>query len=194
MLIQCQEGDSVCYNRDMDKPARDILISHAQIEAKIKEIARQIAGKYRGKNLLILAVLNGSILLASDLLRALWQEGLTDVTLDTVCITSYGRGREAIQKPELLKDVRLDIAERHVLVVEDIIDTGETLAFLLGLLQKRHPASLKMFTLLSKPSRRKTQIEAEYTGFVIDDLWVEGYGLDTDGKYRGNPNICFRKS
>ncbi len=177
----------------MDKPAKDILIPHDKIAAKIQEIAQEIAVKHRGKDLIVLSVLNGSVLLAADLLRSLWHEGLTDITFDTVCLRSYDIGTEATQRPKLLKDTKVDLKDRHVLIVEDIIDTGRTLTTLLELLRKRQPASLEVFALLSKPSRREATIEADYTGFVIEDLWVEGYGLDTGGKYRGNPDITYRK-
>lgn len=178
----------------MDKPAEDVLIPREKIQAKIQELAKEIAKRYKDKSLIVLAVLNGSTLLAADLLRTLWQEGLTDIIFDTIAIRSYTHGTEATQEPELLKNTTLDLVGRPVLVVEDIIDTGQTLTTLVKFLQRRHPASIEIFTLLSKPSRRKVTLEADYTGFIIDDLWVEGYGLDTNGKFRGSPDILYRKA
>ena len=176
------------------QPSEDILIPRQDIQDKITELAKQVAKEYHGKHLILLAVLNGSLFVATDLMKALWQEGLTDVVFDTLAVSSYEHATEAVHEPRLTKDCKTDIAGRHVLLVEDIIDTGRTLVFVLDLLKKRQPATLKTLTLLSKPSRREVTIEADYTGFVIDNVWVEGYGLDTDGMFRGSPDILKRVS
>lgn len=167
---------------------REIQIAPEQIRARIGELADQIIEKYTGKRLLLLGVLKGSFVLMADLSRQLFLRGLDDVEIDFISITSYGPNTESSRNPRLIKDVEIDVTGRHVLLVEDIVDTGHSLAALQALLSTRGIASLETLCLLSKPSRREIQVPVEYVGFEVD-FWAEGYGLDSDQYGRTCPGI-----
>ncbi len=180
---------------------RELLFSKDQVEARLEELALKIAQKYEGKGLLLVGVLNGAFIVMADLARALFQAGLTDIEIDFVQVSSYGSDTESSRHPRLVKDCSLDVYSRHVLLVEDIVDTGYSLAALQSIFAARGVASIETFSLLSKPSRREVEVSVDYIGFVVGD-WVEGLGLDTNQQGRGNPNIvrvvppspvCFRK-
>ena len=166
----------------------DLLISRDQIAARIDEIAAQIDADYAGKGeLVLIGVLKGSFIFLADLARRLTIRH----RVEFIAVTSYG-DRESTESGavRLLMDVRHDIAGKHVLVVEDIIDTGHTLAYLLRLLGARGPASMKACTLLRKPDRMQVEVPIAYLGFDIADVWVVGYGLDFAERYRTLPDIC----
>ena len=165
-----------------------ILIPHKKIHLRINSLATEIAKTYSDKNMLLLAVLNGSMPTATLLMQALWKKGLRDVELDTISISSYGKS-DIPNEPVLKKEPSIPLEKRHVLIVEDIIDTGHTMHFLYKYLIDKKAKSIRTFTLLSKPSKRETPFVADYTGFEIGDEWVEGFGLDTNQKGRGNPDI-----
>ncbi|MBI3926062.1 MAG: hypoxanthine phosphoribosyltransferase [Armatimonadetes bacterium] len=148
-------------------------------------MARQITADYQGNELLLLCVLKGSILLTADLMRRI----SLPVVVDFIGISSYGDATESSGVVRILKDLEEDIAGRHVLIVEDIVDTGLTLSYLVRALQLRKPASLKVCTLLSKPARRRVEVDVHYLGFTIEDRFVIGYGLDYSGRYRHLPYI-----
>ncbi|MBQ2217893.1 MAG: hypoxanthine phosphoribosyltransferase, partial [Firmicutes bacterium] len=134
-------------------------------------------------------ILKGSVPFMADLMRAI----TLDVEMDFMSVSSYGSGTKTSGVVRILKDLDSDIAGKNVLIVEDIIDSGLTLAYLKEYLAKRNPKSIKIVTMLSKPARRKADIEADYTGFVVDDKFIVGYGLDIDQKYRNLPYISWIK-
>jgi len=166
----------------------DLLISRDQIAARVDELAAQIDADYADSGeLVLIGVLKGSFIFLADLARRLTIRH----RVEFIAISSYG-DRESTESGavRLLMDVRHDIAGKPVLVVEDIIDTGHTLAYLLRLLEARAPASLKACTLLAKPDRLQVEVPIAYLGFNIDDVWVVGYGLDFAERYRTLPDIC----
>lgn len=163
-----------------------VLLSRQQIRSKIGELAAAIEKDYRGKNPLLVGVLKGSFIFLSDLVRAL----TLPLEIEFVRLSSYV-GRDTSGRVEVVQDVRVPIESRHVLVVEDIVDTGLSLRVLLEHLRQKNPASLKLCALLDKPSRRKEPLSIDYLGFTIPNLFVVGYGLDCDEKFRHLPDICY---
>lgn len=162
------------------------LIDEARLQARIKELGQQISADYAGQNLLLLCILKGGVLFLSDLMRQI----SIPHEIDFLAVSSYGREvRESTGVVRILKDLDEPIAGRSVLIVEDIVDTGHTLAYITNILQARQPASLKICTLLDKKERRQVDIPVDYTGFVIPDKFVFGYGLDLDEKLRNLPFI-----
>ena len=168
----------------MDKPK--VIIPREEIANKVAELATQLRKDYRGKNPLLIGILKGSFVFMSDLVRAM----NIPVEIDFVRLSSYGAGKESSGKIKLIKDVETPIKDRHVLVVEDIVDRGLTMRFLLDYLSFRKPASLKLCTLFDKPSRRKVEVPINYRGFTIPDAFVVGYGLDFNEGYRYLPDLC----
>ena len=162
----------------------DVFINEATIAAKVKELGEAITRDYQGKELTIIAVMKGSLFFAVDLARAI------DLPLkfEVLGVSSYV-GTETTGEVRITSDVTKPMAGRHLLVVEDIIDTGLTMKFLLENLSARHPASLKICTLLEKPARARAVVPIDYKGFVIEDKFVVGYGLDYDERYRNLPFI-----
>ena len=158
----------------------DILLSESQIQQRVSELGGRISADYAGLNPLLLCVLKGGYVFLADLTRCLTIRH----DVDFMAVSSYGDGTESSGVVRILKDLDRDINGRHVLVVEDIIDTGRTLAYLMQNLRVRQPASLKVCTLLNKPSRREIHLDVDYTGFEIPDRFVIGYGLDYAGHYR----------
>lgn len=167
----------------------DTLISHGDIQMKIHKIASTIAADFNGKNVLVIGVMKGSFMVMADLIRALHEAGLHDLTVAAVTVGSYGSETVSSKKPKLKHEIDIDIKGRNILLIEDIVDTGHTLQFIIDELLARGVLSVKTFSLLSKPSRREIKIEADYIGFIIPNVWVQGYGLDTDEWGRGNPDI-----
>ncbi len=161
------------------------LFDAPAIAARIREIARQIEQDYAGETLVAIIVMKGSLMFAADLLRAMPEQ---DVIVEYLGVTSYA-GTESTGTVRITHDLASDISGKHVLLVEDIVDTGRTLSYLLENLRSRRPASLKMVTLLDKPSRRTVVLDPDYSGFVIPDHFVVGFGLDLDQRYRNLPFI-----
>ncbi len=153
------------------------LITQTQIRERIAQLAQTIATDYKGEKIVLVGVLKGSFIFLADLSRALWEAGFEATEIDFVGISSYGDDTETSRNPRIYLDLSTDIQNRHVLIVEDIVDTGYSLESLLRILNSRHPASLKTCVLLSKTSRREIQVPVEYIGFDVDG-WIEGYGLD----------------
>ncbi|WP_027480809.1 hypoxanthine phosphoribosyltransferase [Deinococcus pimensis] len=151
-----------------------VQISTQEIQARIEELGAQIARDYEGKEPHLICVLNGAFLFHSDLVRALRMP----LTVDFMAVSSYGSAKQSSGEVRLVKDLSLPLSNRHVILVEDIVDTGITMQYLLHYLQGRGPASLKVAALLSKPSRRKVEVPVDYLGFTIPDAFVYGYGLD----------------
>ncbi len=163
-----------------------ILFSRQEIEATVKNLATEIAKDYWGKNPLLIGVLKGSFIFMADLIR------LLDIPLeiDFIRLSSYGQGTESSGKVKVVQDISTQIVGRDVLVVEDIVDTGYSLTFLLGYLKEKKPASLKLCVLADKPSRRQVLVPIDYLGFTVPNKFLVGYGLDWSDKYRNLPDIC----
>ncbi len=161
------------------------LLSEARIQARVREMGAQLARDYAGKDLVVVGLLNGVYPFFADLTRALD----LDFEVGFMQVSSYGGGTESTGEVHILKDLDTSIQGRHALVVEDIVDTGLTLFKVRHLLLDREPASLRICTLLDKPSRRKIEVPVDYTGFSIEDHFVVGYGLDYDGKLRNLPYV-----
>ena len=162
-----------------------VLLSHEAIQARIQEMGREIARDYAGREPHLVGVLKGAFTFLSDLTRAID----LPMTLDFIAVSSYGATTKTSGEVRLIKDLDQGLDGRDLLVVEDIVDTGLTLNYLLNLLRARGPRTLKVVTLLSKPSRRLVQIPVDYVGFTIDDHFVVGYGLDFNEKYRNLKDI-----
>jgi hypoxanthine phosphoribosyltransferase len=173
-------------------PAQEILIDEETLQGRITALGTQINQDYRGvEALLLIAVLKGSVLFLADLMRQIH----VPHAIDFMAVSSYGSGvRESTGVVRIDLDLRQDIGGKHLLIVEDIIDSGTTLAYIRGLLMARGPASLKICTLLNKPSRRQSPIVVDYVGFDIPDKFVFGYGLDLDELYRNLPYVAVART
>ncbi len=161
------------------------LLSEAQIQVRVQELGAQLTRDYAGKELVVIGLLNGVFPFFADLVRAMDM----DLDISFMQVASYGGGTESTGEVHILKDLDRSIQGFHALVVEDIVDTGLTLFKVGNLLKDREPLSLKICTLLDKPSRRKVQVPVDYVGFTIEDHFVVGYGLDFDGKLRNLPYV-----
>jgi hypoxanthine phosphoribosyltransferase len=166
-----------------------VLIDEARLQARVRELGAELSRDYRGKELTLLGVLKGSVFFVTDLARAID----LPLTVELLGVSSYQGGTETTGEVRITSDVTKPMAGKHILVVEDIIDTGLTMKFLLENLAARHPASLKVCSLLEKPARARTKIDIDYKGFVIDDVFVVGYGLDFGERYRNLPFIGVMK-
>lgn len=163
-----------------------VLLSETQIAERVREMGAQISQDYaHNPNVLLIGVLRGVAVFFGDMMRAV----SLPVDIDFMSISSYGASTRSSGVVRILKDLDENITGRHVLILEDIIDTGLTLSYLVRLLQERRPASLEICTLLDKPSRRLIEVPVKYVGFTIPDQFVVGYGLDYDQKYRNLPYV-----
>lgn len=162
-----------------------ILISESELSKKVSELGQKISDDYRDKKLLMVSVLKGSIMFMADLMRAV------DIPLrvDFMSVSSYGSGTKTSGVVKIIKDLDIPIEGYDLLIVEDILDSGETLGYLKSILEKRNPKSVAIATLLDKPGRRRVDIKADYIGFEIPDEFVVGYGLDYDERYRNLPYV-----
>ena len=163
----------------------DVLIPHAQIQARVAELGAQISADYSGKDLTVIGILKGSVLFMADLIRAISMP----LAIDFMAVTSYGASTTSSGNVRILKDLDSSITGRHLLIVEDIIDSGLTMQYLLNNLASRGAASLRVCTLLDKPERRLTDVRADYTGFAVPNEFLVGYGLDYNQMYRNLPDI-----
>lgn len=162
-----------------------ITLTEEELQAKVGELARQVSLDYAGEDVLLIGIMKGSTFFLTDLSRRLTCE----LVMDYMTVSSYGAGTRSSGTVRVLKDLDVDIRDRHVLIVEDIVDSGNTLSYLLEMLGDRRPASLKICALLDKPSRREQQVPIAYKGFTIPDLFVVGYGMDYNQRYRHLPYI-----
>ncbi len=162
-----------------------VLISEGEVDKKIREMAAEISKRYEGETLHLICVLRGGVFFMCELAKRL----TVPVTLDFMSVSSYGDGTESSGQIKIVKDLDDSIEGKHVLVVEDIIDSGRTLSKLMELLESRRPASLALCTLLDKPERRVVEVDVDYTGFQIPDLFVVGYGLDCAQQHRNYPFV-----
>lgn len=163
----------------------NVLISEEELEKRIGEMAEQINEEYKGKAVHLICVLKGSIFLTCGLAKRL----TCPVTFDFMSVSSYGDAKESSGRVKIVKDLDESIEGKDVIIIEDIIDSGRTLSYLIDLLKARKPESLKLCTLLDKPDRRVSHVDVDYTGFQIPDKFVVGYGLDYAQKYRNLPYI-----
>ena len=173
----------------MHRDIAEILISEEEIHAKVVELGKQITHDYQGKNLLLLGVLKGAVPFIIDLARAI--DLLVDI--DYMAISSYGNETHSSGVVRILKDLEAPIDQKHVLIVEDIVDSGLTLNYLMGMLKKRDPLSVQVCTLLNKVQKRDVEVELTYEGFTIPMLFVVGYGMDYSQLYRNLPYIGILK-
>ncbi|MEG1578862.1 MAG: hypoxanthine phosphoribosyltransferase [Oscillospiraceae bacterium] len=169
----------------LDNDMEQVLFSAAELDRRTTELAAEIDRDYAGKAPLLIGILRGSFIFMADLTRKI----TLPVTVDFMAMSSYGRGTKSTGQVEIKKDLSEDIEGRDVIVVEDILDSGNTLYYLLKILEARGPASVKLCALLDKPERREKPVELTYRGFSIPDSFVVGYGLDYAEKYRNLPYI-----
>ena len=163
-----------------------VIITREEIAKMVAELATQIGKDYEGKNPLLIGILKGSFVFMSDLIRSM----NIPLEIDFVRLSSYGASKESSGKIKVLKRLETAIKSRHVLIVEDIVDGGLTVHFLLDYLKRRKPSSLKLCALFDKPSRRKVEVAIDYRGFTVPDAFVVGYGLDFDENFRYLPDLC----
>ena len=169
----------------LERDIESVLFTQEQLAQRVQEIADQITADYQGKEITLVSVLRGSFVFMADLCRRID----LPCTVDFMSVSSYGSGTSSTGQVQITKDLSGDISGRHLLVVEDILDSGNTLSYLLKLLEQRKPASIRLCTLLDKPDRRVKPVEVHYSGFTIPDAFVVGYGLDYAEKYRNLPYI-----
>jgi hypoxanthine phosphoribosyltransferase len=166
----------------------ELLIEEKEIKNKVKSLAQQIKLDYKeSNNLVLIGLLRGSVIFISDLIREI---GFENSTIDFIAVSSYGNKMSSSKNIKIIKDIEEDIEGKDVIIIEDIIDTGYTLNHIKQLLTDRKPKSLKICTLLDKPSKREVNIHIDYTGFIIEDYFIVGYGIDFSQKYRCLPYIA----
>lgn len=163
------------------------LISQKEIEAKVIELAKKIEKDYENQELLVVGVLKGAFVFVSDLVRNI----NLDLSIDFMAVSSYGMSTQSRGVVKINKDIEMDITGKNVIIVEDIIDTGLTLKYIKEYLSGKNAKSVRICTLLDKPSRRKCDVEVDYIGFEIEDLFIVGYGIDCKEKYRNLPYIAY---
>ncbi len=186
MVGQANVDLSASYARDA---VRTVLLDAEQIQAKLREIGEAISRDYDGLEPLLVAVLRGGAMVMADLLRAI----TIPVMVDFIAISSYGPTSRASGAVRFLKDIEIPVEGRHVILVEDMLDTGLTLNYILRVLRSRRPASLEVAALFDKSARRLANIRPRYRGFELPDEFVVGYGLDLDERYRNLPFLCVLK-
>ncbi len=173
----------------MKNDIKKVLLDEVTLAKRIKEMGEEISKDYAGKEIIVIGILKGSVVFVADLVR----EITLPVSFDFMAVSSYGARTTTTGTVRILKDLDYDIEGKHVLIVEDIIDSGVTLSYLIEHLAGRKPASLKLCTLLSKPERRKVEVAVDYTGFTVPDAFLVGFGLDYAEKYRNLPFIGILK-
>ena len=169
----------------MTEDIERVLIAEEEIAAKVREIAGQINRDYKCKNPMLISVLRGSFIFMADLVRALD----IDCTIDFLAVSSYGKKSITTGAVKITKDLDMDIENRHIIVVEDILDSGLTLSYIMNLINAKNPASIRLCALLDKPARRTVPVYVDYSGFIIPDEFVVGYGLDYADRFRNLPYI-----
>lgn len=175
--------------KEIHPDAQTILITETELQDIVSDLGKQITADYAGKNLLLVGILKGSVVFMSDLMRSID----LDCNMDFMRVSSYGAGTSSTGKINIELDLRRSVKGYDVLIIEDILDSGNTLSLLKELLESRGPESVKICTLLDKPERHITDIKPDYTGRVIPNYFVIGYGLDYDEKYRNLPYVAILK-
>ena len=173
----------------MEKDIQQVLFSEEELDRRVSELAEQINRDYADKEILLVSVLRGSFIFMADLARKITRP----CRIDFMSVSSYGKGTSSSGQVQITKDLSEDISGLHVIVIEDILDSGNTLSYLQRILEQRKPASVRLCTLLDKPDRRKVEVAVHYSGFTIPDAFVVGYGLDYDEKYRNLPYVGILK-
>ncbi|RKD33882.1 hypoxanthine phosphoribosyltransferase [Thermohalobacter berrensis] len=173
----------------MNNDIKEILISKEELENKIKDLGKRITEDYKGKDLVLICVLKGAVMFMAELSKYIE----VPLNMDFMAISSYGSSTKSSGVVKIIKDLDSSIEGKDVLIVEDIIDTGLTLNYLINNLKSRGVKSLKICTLLDKPDRRKVEVKVDYKGFTVPDEFVVGFGLDYNEKYRNLPHICVLK-
>ncbi len=173
----------------MENDIREILFTEEEIRQIVQDMGAKISRDYEGKNLLMVSVLKGSVVFMADLMRAV----TVPCRIDFMSVSSYGSGVKTSGVVKIIKDLDIPLSGYDVLIVEDILDSGMTLSYLLEILKSRGPRSIRLCTLFDKPDRRKADVTADYTGAVVPDEFVVGYGLDYDEKYRNLPYLGILK-
>jgi hypoxanthine phosphoribosyltransferase len=169
----------------MTEDFEEVLIDREQIRSKVAELGKRISQDYKGLELVLVGVLKGGFVFLADLMR----EITIPVDMDLIAVSSYGASTKSSGVVRIIKDIDINISGKHVLIVEDLVDTGLTLRHLKDLFRTRGPESVKICTAFDKPSRRKVDIQIEYGGIVVPDKFIVGYGLDYAGKYRNLPDV-----
>jgi hypoxanthine phosphoribosyltransferase len=170
----------------VEKKKLKVLIRRAAIQKRVREVARQITKEFKGERVHLVGVLKGACIFLSDLVREISLE----TSIDFIAVSSYGKARQSSGQVRLLKDLDTSIQGLNVVLVEDILDTGLTLSYLLRIFRQRKPKALRVAALLDKPSRRVENVHADYVGFRIPDEFVVGYGLDYAERYRNLKDVC----
>jgi hypoxanthine phosphoribosyltransferase len=168
----------------------EIIVSETMIRRRVRTLGAEISAAFGGEEITAVAIINGALLFAADLLRAVRQP----IRLDCIRVSSYRNETRSVGKPEIVHSLTIDIANRHVLLLDDILDTGKTLSAVVNLIKKLNPATVKTCVLLDKKGRREVDFEADFVGFSIPDQFVVGYGLDFAERYRNLPCIGILKS
>ena len=170
---------------NLHSDVKQVLISEQQLRDKVAELGARITKDYQGKHPVIVCILKGSVVFMADLMRAI----ALDIDIDFMVVSSYGAGTKSGGNVKIIKDLSVDITNRDVIIIEDILDSGNTLSNLIRLLECRGAASIKLCALLNKPERRTAEVTLDYEGFVIPDEFVVGYGLDYNETYRNLPYV-----
>ncbi|HEV8103878.1 MAG TPA: hypoxanthine phosphoribosyltransferase [Gaiellaceae bacterium] len=170
---------------ELERGVGEVLIDEERLQTRIRELGRELSADYKGRELLLVGVLKGAVFFMADLMRSI----SVPCEIDFMAISSYGASTDSSGVVRILKDLDINIENRHVLVVEDIIDSGLTLSYLLRNLESREPATLEICALLTKPSRREIDVPVKYVGFEIPNKFVIGYGLDFAERYRNLPYV-----
>ena len=170
-----------------DKTIGTVMITQEQISKRAAEIGRQIEADYRGESVVLIGILRGAVLWMADIMKNV----NLDMRIDFMAVSSYGASTKSSGIVKINKDLDTDIEGRHVIIVEDIVDSGITLNYLKGYLENREARSVRICTLLDKPEGRRVDIDVDYIGFTVDDRFIVGYGLDYNQKYRNLPYISY---
>lgn len=173
----------------MDQDIQEVLYSQEYLAGVVKELGRRISEDYKGKNLLMVSVLKGSVVFMADLMRAI----TIPCSIDFMSVSSYGSGVKTSGVVKIIKDLDINLEGKDLLLVEDILDSGMTLHYIRDMLNQRNPRSIRLCTLFDKPERRTVDIAADYFGAVVPDAFIVGYGLDYDEKYRNLPYVGILK-
>lgn len=168
---------------------KEVLVTEEDITSKVKELGKQITEDYKGKDLLLIGILKGSVIFMSELAQNIE----LPVEMDFMAVSSYGKSSVSTGEVRIIKDLDFSVEDRNLLIIEDIIDTGYTLSYLIDNLKKRGAKSIKVCTLLDKPDRRKADIHVDYLGFIVPDEFIVGYGLDYAERYRNLPYVAALK-
>ncbi len=168
-----------------------IIYTKNDVQKRVTELAEEITRDYKGKSPVLIGILNGAFIIMADLLRALYEKGLTDVEVGFMAVSSYGTGTQYSGETKVVQDIKKEVKGKDVLIVEDIVDTGHTLTFIKKYLEGKNPSSLKILAFLDKKEKREVEVPVDYIGFTLHGTpWIEGYGLDGGEFGRGRPEIA----